>query len=101
MDTFSSLTHAPQPQPALDSIGVLRELEALLPQWPSDLQQSFLQIAKYLTGIVVSPVGVLPLAGGHPRLSKRGNVIPAMLCLPSYDMVESEYQQIPGRPVES
>ena len=66
MDTFSSLIHVPQPQPALDNIDVLRELEGLLPQWPSDLQQSFLQIAKYLTGIMVPPVGALPLAGGTP-----------------------------------
>jgi hypothetical protein len=66
MDIFSSLTHVPQPQPALDSIDVLRELEGLLPQWPSDLQQSFLQIAKYLTGIMVSPVEALPLVSGTP-----------------------------------
>jgi hypothetical protein len=37
MDTFSSLTHAPPPQPALDSLSMLRELEGFLPQWPSDL----------------------------------------------------------------
>jgi hypothetical protein len=57
MDTFSSLIHVPRLQPALDHIDVLRELEGLLPQRPSDLQQSFLQIAKYLTGILVPPVG--------------------------------------------
>ena len=66
MDTFASLIHVPQLQPALDHLDVLRELEGLLPQWPSDLQQSFLQIAKYLTGIVVPPVGALPLAVGTP-----------------------------------
>jgi hypothetical protein len=66
MDTFSALTHAPQLQPACDSVNVLRELEALLPQWPSDLQQSFLQIARYLTGIAVLPVGALSLAAYTP-----------------------------------
>jgi hypothetical protein len=66
MDTFSSLIHVPRLQPALDRIDVVRELEVLLPQWSSDLQQSFLQIAKYLTGIVVPPVGALPLAVGTP-----------------------------------
>jgi len=64
MDTFSSRVHVPEPQPALDSVDVLRELEGLLPQWPSDLQQSFLQIARYLMDIAALPVGTLPLAGG-------------------------------------
>jgi len=76
MNAFSSLTHTPQPQLALDRIDVLRQLEAFVSQWPSDLQQSFLQIAKYLTGIVVSPVGGLPLAGGHPHLRKWECIIP-------------------------
>jgi hypothetical protein len=90
MNAFSSLTHTPQPQLALDSIDVLRQLEACVSQWPSDLQQSFLQIAKYLTGIVVSPVGGLPLAGGHPHLRKWESIIPAMLCSPSHAIVGSE-----------
>jgi hypothetical protein len=79
MDTFSSLTHVPQPQPALDSINVLRELEGLLPQWPSDLQQSFLQIARYLTGIAALPVGALPLAGGTPVSQRARCTSPAHL----------------------
>jgi hypothetical protein len=68
MDTFSALTRAPQPPP-FDSVDVLRELEALLPQWPSDLQRSFLQIARYLTGIAAAPVSVLSLAGSTPAVS--------------------------------
>ena len=59
-------------------------------QWPSDLQQSFLQIAKYLTGIVVSSGGGMPLAGGYPHLRKWDNIIPAMLCSPSHAIVGSE-----------
>jgi hypothetical protein len=69
MDTVSSLMQVSQPQPALDSIAVLRELEGLLPQWPSDLQWSFLQIARYLSGIAAPPVGALPLADG-PSVSQ-------------------------------
>jgi hypothetical protein len=77
MDTVSALTHAPQLQPACDSVDVLHELEALLPQWPGDLQRSFLQIARYLTGIAALPVGALSLAGSTPASQRARGTNPA------------------------